>query len=265
MIKLSVALATYNEENNIRACLESVKSIADELVVVDGSSTDKTVEIAESMGAKVINTSNKPMFHTNKNMAINACRGDWILQLDADERLTLELAEEIKKIINHPFKDEEPVAYWLKRKNYFLGRFLTKGGQYPDPVIRLFKKDKAILPAESVHEQMRVDGLTATLKNDLIHWATPTIARYFLRENRYASLEAEKLLKKPAFNLFSALNWLVFKPLITFLSIYIRHQGFVDGWQGLFFAFFSGFHFNWAYLKYLKMKIKKENKIKNWK
>ncbi len=225
------------------------------MVVVDGSSTDKTKDIAEKLGAIVIATSNKPMFHTNKNLAIDNCHGKWILQLDADEIVSPELAREIKQIVSN--FNHLPNAYWLKRKNYFLGRYLTKGGQYPDPVIRLFKKGKARLPEKSVHEQMKVEGKIGWLENDLLHWATPKFSRYWLRENRYSSLEAEKLFKDNL-NLFNPLNWLKYlliKPLFTFLNIYIFHKGFVDSWQGFVFAFFSGFHFQWAFLKYLKMKI----------
>jgi glycosyltransferase involved in cell wall biosynthesis len=249
--KISVAIATYNEEENIGACLESVKDWVDEIVVVDGSSTDRTREIAQKYGARVIKTTNKPMFHINKNMAIDACRSDWILQLDADERVTPELKDEILSTINR-----QPVAYWLKRKNYFLGRWLKKGGQYPDSVIRLFKKGKARLPAKSVHEQMIVDGEVGWLKNDLIHWATPKFSRYLLRENRYAILDAADMFEKKLYiNPFTAMKYLVVLPIKTFLSIFVRHKGFVDGWQGFVFAFFSGFHHIWAFSKYCRMRF----------
>lgn len=263
-IKLSVAIATFNEEKNIGDCFKSIKDLADEIVMVDGSSTDRTEEIAKKFGAKVITTANKPMFHTNKNMAIDNCRGEWILQLDADERVSPELAAEILSVIKY---EPKYTAYWLKRKNYFLGRFLKKGGQYPDPVIRLFKKGKAKLPEESVHEQMKVEGEAGWLKNDLTHWATPEFSRYWLRENRYATLEAEKLFKeKVTINPFSILNSLILKPIKTFFLIFVRHKGFMDTWQGFIFAFFSGFHHSWAFLKYFRMRIKKDFDItKNWK
>lgn len=269
--KLSVAIATFNEEENIGRCLESVKDLADEIVVVDGSSSDKTAKIAESLGAKVIITTNKPMFHTNKNLAIDSCHGEWILQLDADEIVPSELAKEIQQIVKNPSRQplvtsHSPVAYWLKRKNYFLGRYLKKGGQYPDPVIRLFKKGTAMLPAVSVHEQMKVNGEIGWLKNDLIHWATPKFSRYWLRENRYSTLESEKMYKeKISINPFSLIVYIIVLPLKTFFSIFIRHKGFIDGWQGFVFAFFSGFHFIWAFMKYFKIKIKGKIDIeKEW-
>lgn len=188
-------------------------------------------------------------------MAIDACQGKWVLQLDADERVSPELAEEIKEIINQPTGPSDPVAYWLKRKNYFLGRFLKKGGQYPDPVIRLFQKDKGRLPEKSVHEQLAVDGKVGWLENDLIHWATPKFSRYLLRWQRYTAWEAQEMKeKKVAVNLMVAVRYLFYLPLKTFLSIYLIHKGFVDSWQGFVFAFFSGLHPAVSFLKYFRMK-----------
>lgn len=263
--KISVAIATYNEEENIGQCLEALKGWVDEIVIVDGSSTDKTREIAKKFGSKVIKTTNKPIFHINKNMAIDACHGDWILQLDADEIVPPELRDEIIWIANHQ-KEEQPVAYWIKRKNYFLGRYLKKGGQYPDPVIRFFRKGKARLPAKDVHEQMAVDGEVGWLKNDLNHWATPKFSRYMLRERRYSTLTAKEFLEHNLpINPFTFLKYVFFLPVKTFLMIYIRHKGFVDSWQGFVFAFFSGWHYAWAYLKYLRMKLQKVDIVKEWK
>ena len=128
MKKLSVVLATFNEEKNLRRCLDSVKDIASEIVIVDGTSKDKTVEIARSYGAKVTVTTNPPIFHINKQKAIDKATGDWILQLDADEVVSSELASEIKEIME---KNEQANGYWLPRKNFFLGRFLMKGGHNP--------------------------------------------------------------------------------------------------------------------------------------
>lgn len=255
---ISVAMTTYNEEDFIKDCLESVRQLADEIVIVDGSSTDRTREIAKKFGARIIKTTNKPMFHINKNRAIDACNGDWILQLDADERVPLELAKEIKAVVKR-HKKGDPVVYWLKRKNYFLGRFLKKGGQYPDPVIRFFKRGQARLPAKSVHEQMVVDGKVGWLKNDLIHWATPKFSRYLLQENRYATLEAINMTEKRVpRNPFTIVKYIIVLPIWTFLLLLIRHKGFFDCWQGFVFAFFSGLHHAWAFIKYWQMSLRKE-------
>src|SRR3989344_1127453 len=192
MTKISVAIATFNEESNIADCLESLKNFADEVVIADGSSTDRTRDIASKLNAKVIKTTNKQMFHTNKNMAIDNCHGDWILLLDADERVTKSLASEIKSTIkNNPRKN----AFWINRKNWFLGGFLTKGGAYPDSVIRLFRKGKAKLPEISVHEQLKVEGQVGFLKNDILHLADPSFARYLKRADRNTSLTAKEIAK----------------------------------------------------------------------
>lgn len=246
--KISVALATYNEEENIGPCLESVRGWVDEIVIVDGFSTDRTVEIAKKHGAKVFITTNKPIFHINKQIAIDKCRGDWILQLDADERVSEELKNEILSILEPEF-----AAYYIPRKNYFLGRWLRKGGQYPDYVIRFFKKEKAYLPCKSVHEQMEVDGKAGYLKGHLKHYTAPTFSRYLTNANRYTSLTATKMMEqKLPIKLLMALKYLWLKPFITFISLYVRHKGFLDSWQGFVFAFFSGLHYPWAFIKYWK-------------
>jgi len=248
---LSVALATFNEEENIGRCLASVSHLADEIVVVDGSSTDKTVEIAKKFGAKVTITDNPPIFHINKQKAIDQCSGDWILQLDADEEITPELALEIKQIAK---EGSQFSAFWIKRKNHFLGRWLKKGGQYPDPVIRFFKKGKARLPCKSVHEQMVVEGEIGWLKNDMLHFSVPTFSRYLTNSNRYTSLTAKEFKeKKLKINLFNHLNYLFWKPIKVFFDIYFRHKGFQDGFCGFVFALFSGLHFPIAYIKYWEL------------
>jgi len=265
MAKISVAIATFNEEQNIAKCLESVKGWVDEIIVVDGSSTDKTRQIAENFGARVIKTTNKPIFHINKNIAINACQHDWILQLDADEIVPLEMKEEILAIVNKKPQADDPAGYWLKRKNYFLGRYLRKGGQYPDPVIRFFKKGKGLLPAKDVHEQITINGKVDWLKTNLNHWATPEFSRYWLREKRYSTLQTKFMLEeKLPVNPFTFLKYVLYLPIKTFLMIYLRHKGFVDSWQGFIFAFFSGWHWAWSYFKYLRLRIKKVDIQKEW-
>jgi glycosyltransferase involved in cell wall biosynthesis len=260
-IALSVALAVYNEESNLAACLDTIKDIAQEIVIVDGSSTDKTVEIGKSYGAKVMVEENRTNFHINKAHAINACQGEWILQLDADERVSSMLKGEIQTIINSD-PANKPDAYYLKRHNYFLGSWMNKGGMYPDPVIRLFKKGKAHLPEESIHELMTVDGVTGWLDHDLLHYADPKFARYLVRSNRYTTLQAETWLKENKFGVdpLTAFSFFTVRPLYRFLEIYLRHKGFQDGFPGLVFAFYSGLHLTSSYVKYWEAK-KTGNKL----
>ena len=249
---LSVALAVYNEESSLAECLDSIKDLAHEIVIVDGNSSDNTVQIAESYGAKVIRESNRQNFHINKQLAIDACTGDWVLQLDADERVSSMLANEIKQVIRDPGAKD---AYYLKRRNYFLGRFMNKGGMYPDPVIRLFKKGKAKLPQASVHELMEVDGTLAWLHNDLIHIADPTFTRYLLRSNRYTTLTSLDYARDNiGTSTVTILNYMLLKPFVRFVTIYFRHKGFQDGFPGFVFALYSGLHIASSYVKYWEKK-----------
>lgn len=251
-MKLSVAIATFNEEENIGRCLESVKNLVGEIVLVDGSSTDKTVEIAKQYGAQVTVRVNPPIFHINKQKAINQCSGDWILQLDADEEIPPELGREIQKIVKKGSKFD---AFYLKRKNYFLGKWMRGGGMYPDPVIRFFKRGKAYLPCKSVHEQMVVEGRVGTLENEMLHFTAPTLSRYLANANRYTSLTADELNKQNvSFSPLTFVKYFCFKPMVNFLSLFIRHKGFRDGFQGFIFALFSALHFPIAYIKYWKKK-----------
>lgn len=275
---LSVTLATYNEEENIALCLSSVNDIADEIIVVDGESSDKTREIAGKMGARVTKTENKPIFHINKQMANDEASGDWVLQLDADEVVTSELKEEIKKLLAGEYfgydswisplkkllgKRPRPLAqpataYYLIRRNLFLGRYLRNAGQYPDPVIRLFQKGKARLPAKDVHEQMVVDGPVGWMSGELDHRATPTFDRYLSRENRYSSLAAAQLKGAGVkVNLTNTLQYMFIKPTVTFFSLYLRYRGFLDGFPGFVFSLYSGLHFAFAYMKLWELFRKK--------
>lgn len=248
-IKLSIVLATRNEEANIGRCLESVKEIADEIVVADEQSTDKTVEIAKKYGAKIISVPHQENFHITKNISLDAAKGEWILQLDADEVVSPELAQEIVSTINH--EPSTMNGYWVNRKNWFLGRFLTKGGQYPDPTLRLYRKGKGRLPAKDVHEQAHVEGEIGRLQHDLLHYRDTSFAKYLEGFNRYSSLIATQMqTRNEQFNILNTLNYLFFKPLATFIKIYFRHRGYVDGIPGFIFALFSGLIHPVAYIKY---------------
>jgi len=257
MAKLSVALATFNEEENLARTLESVKDIADEIVIYDGESTDKTVEIAKSFGAKVIVGKNYPIFHVNKQKAIDACSGDWILQLDADEVVPPELEKEITEEINK--KNNEFNGYWMPRKNYFLGRFLMKGGQYPDYTLRLYRRGKGRLPQKDVHEQAIVSGKVGYLKNALPHYPYRDFATYIKKWGRYNNListqiEEELKDKNTITKLGYGFGYLIIKPAHWLLTTYGRHKGFMDSWQGFTFSLFSALRFPVSYIKYLTKK-----------
>lgn len=277
--KLSVVLATRNEEENIARCLESIKKIAGEIIIFDEYSTDNTKEIAESFGAKVYLEPHHDIFHITKQKAIDMAKGEWILQMDADEVVTLELTKDIVSVVNDRLVARNPsldklfvrhqklieerdgkigtdkgdiVAYFIPRRNMFLGKPLIHAGVYPDGVVRLFKKGKAYLPCKSVHEQMVISGKVGWLNGDLLHYDSPTLKRYLIRLNRYTDLQAQGLkdskLKK---NILSFLKFSLLLPTYYFLLRYVRHGGYKDGVNGFLWSFFSALHFPIAYFKYL--------------
>lgn len=244
-ITLSVALAVYNEEENIGRCLASVKDIADEIIVVDGGSSDNTVAVAKKYGARVIKTTNPPIFHINKQKALDAAHGEWILQLDADEAVSKELGKEILETISSHFV---PNGYYIARHNYFLGNWLRKGGQYPDYVIRLFRRGSGKFPQKSVHEQVEIDGHVGHLENAMEHYSYTSISQYWSKARTYIKLSAAELKEKPnGHSVATAVSYMLVKPVTTFFAIYVRHKGFVDGWRGFLFALFSALHFPNAY------------------
>lgn len=247
MQKISVVLAVFNEEKNLENCLRSVSDFAWEIIVADGGSTDKTLDTAGKFNARIIHADNPSVFHINKNKAIDAARGDWILQLDADEIVTKKLADEIKRVIS---SKSDINGYWIPRRNFFLGRFLTKGGQYPDYTLRLYRRGKGRLPAKDVHEQAEVSGKTGYLKNDLFHLRDKVFSEYLKRFGRYTDLLASQLKDKGIkINVISFLNYEFIKPLYWFLKVFIRHKGFADGFPGFVFAFFSSLRFPVSYYK----------------
>ena len=173
MIKISVCLATFNEEKNIKACLESVKW-ADEIIIVDGTSTDKTVKIAQKYTPKIIVRENPLMFHLNKQKAFEAATKDWILYLDADERVD----EKLKKEILAAVKKKGFSGFWMPRKNIIFGKWIKHSLWSPDYQLRLFRRGKAFLPCKSVHEQPKLTGKAGYLKNPLIHENYQTVSQY---------------------------------------------------------------------------------------
>ena len=278
---LSVVWATRNEEDNIGRSIESVKPISNDLIVVDEYSNDKTREIAEKYGAKVYLEEHHDIFHITKQKALEKAQGEWILQLDADEVVTEELAKQISEVVvNHPpltthnplfvrhqqliesrdgqigKKTGEIVGYFIPRRNMFLGRPLIHAGVYPDGVIRLVKNGKARFPQKSVHEQIALDGEVGWLSGDLLHYDSPTMKRYLSRLNRYTDLKArESAEAKVPKNLFSFLRFTIWHPAYTFIQLFFRHRGFLDGPIGFLWSFFSALHYPIGYFKYITSKV----------
>ena len=250
-IKLSVCIPAYNEEKNLKYSLGSVYDLADEVIIINPGSTDRTAEVAQSYGKKVkiFNTDNPPNFLVNKQRAIEKAKGEWILQLDADEQLTPALKEEIRNIVFGKDKQlKKYVGFWMARKNFFLIKFLEKGGVYPDYVLRLYRRKKGRFQLKDIHENVKVEGLVGYLKNDLLHYSDLDFSRYLLRWDRYTSFDAKQAIQEG--KKLSFLNYFFWKPLKTFFLMFFRHKGFMDGFPGFVFALFSAIRFWVIYIKW---------------
>ena len=243
MIDLSIVLSVRNEEKFLGKCLESIKDIAGEIIVFDEKSTDKTPEIARKYKAKLFSVNHEENFHITKQKAIEKATKKWILQLDADEVVSLELKKEITQIIK---SDPPENGFWIPRSNFCLGRFLKKGGTYPDYTLRLYRNGEGKLPCKSVHEQAEVEGKVGFLKNDLLHFADESFERYISRWNRYTDLQAKGVKGGFITNIFIKP---LFDSLQGFITIYFRHLGFLDGLPGFIWALFSALTIPISYFK----------------
>lgn len=274
-MQLSVVIITFNEEANIGRTLQSVQPlVADgkgEIIVVDSGSTDRTVEIARSFGAKVFVEEWKG-FAAQKNSAIDKATGEWILSLDADEEVSAEMAASVAMYLpianRHrecamgnvadaeagPIFDqayeagtEDPEdAFAFARKNLFLGRWIKRGGFWPDPKVRLFRRGSARVEDRAVHETVKVSR-AGKLSGALIHYSYPTLSDYIEHMNRYSSLGAEMVVAKGKVR-FSFIN-IALRPLFTFIYNYFFRLGFLDGREGLLLHLYHAVYVSWKYAK----------------
>ncbi len=242
MSKISAVVIAYNEEKNIRRCLESI-SWADEIVLVDSYSQDRTKEIAKAFTDKIYDLECEG-FGRKKEFARTKTVYNWILSIDADEVVSVRLREEIKRIVR---EDEALDGYYIPRLSNFLGKWIRYGGWYPDYVLRLFRKDKAKFDQSLVHEKLVLEGKTGRLKNELLHYTDPTISHYLLKMNKYTTLGAKMLLDEGKRATFFDM---LIRPPALFLKMFIVKFGFLDGWYGYLLAILSSFH---VLLKYAKL------------
>lgn len=271
---LSVVIITHNEEANIGRTLESVSPLVSdgkgEIIVVDSGSIDRTVEIAKSLGAKVFVEEWKG-YAAQKNSAIEKATGDWILSLDADEELSTDLTAHLLRALtdndygpfewaptsNFKLRSEYlrdapgslPMAFWIARRNYFLGRWIEHGGFYPDRKLRLFARGGARFDeSRMVHEDLRTNRKTAVIKvGALLHHSYPTLSDYIEHMNRYSSLGAEMVVAKGKVR-FSVIN-VVLRPLTMFVYNYFFRLGFLDGRKGLLLHLYHAVYVSWKYAK----------------
>jgi len=242
---LSVVIITLNEEANIRRTLDSVRW-ADEIIIVDSGSSDRTAEIGRSYGAKVFIEEWKG-FAKQKTLALQKAGCDWVLSLDADEELEPTLADEIQRAL---LADPGITGFCVPRKNYFLGRWMRHGGFYPDRKLRLFRRGAGSFEERLVHEDVHLEGkaATANLKGHLLHHAYPTLETYIDHMNRYSSLGAQMVEGKTHRTRFSLLD-IVVRPQLTFFYNYILRLGFLDGREGLLLHLNHCVYVHWKYAK----------------
>jgi glycosyltransferase involved in cell wall biosynthesis len=248
---LSVTLITLNEEQNLRDCLESVR-FADEIILLDSGSRDRTLEIARGFQVKVFQ---EPWqgFSGTKNSAQEKAGGEWILNLDADERVTPALREEIQRVLS---AGSDCSGFRIPRKNYFCGQWIRHGGWYPNHQLRLYRRDAGRFAPREVHEQVEVQGRVGTLDQPLEHYTYRSISDYLRRMDRYADLSARQYLKEGR-----RIGWpaILARSGFTFLQMWIFKRGFLDGVNGLVLAVLYS---QYTFIKYAKLKEMEKNRTR---
>ena len=241
MPKLSVTIVAQDEEADIGDCLASV-AWADEVIVVDGGSRDRTVEIAERAGARVIR---QPWmgYAAQKNFALDRATHEWVFSLDADERVTPELRAEIAAVLD---RGPDCDGYFVPRRSYFLGQWMRHGGWYPDYNLRLFRRSKGRFRSREVHEAVDVAGRVGHLRAPIDHYTYRTLSEYVARMDRYSALAAIELRNE---GVTPGPLDLLARPMLTFLRMYMAKRGFADGVRGLVLA---GCYASYTFFKYAK-------------
>ncbi len=230
---ISAIVHTYNEEDNIRACLDTLR-FADEIVVVDNESVDRTVELAEKAGARVLKYPGAYGYPEPARVyGLTQLQGDWVFILDADERVTPELQDELLRMKTQSNAYD---GYWIPIRNHHFGRWLKHGGLYPDWHLRFFRREKGTYPEVGLHRGIRVNGTSGRAKGEILHYSYRDINHYFEKFNIYTTLEAERIASQAR----RPTGYdLILKPGHRFIKAYVFHAGFRDGLAGLLFHLFS--------------------------
>jgi glycosyltransferase involved in cell wall biosynthesis len=244
MPTLSVILITRNEEANLDDCLASLEGIAQQIVVVDTASTDRTLEIAQKYGATIASPADWPGFGPQKNRALDLATGDWVLSLDADERLTPALRSEILTAIHH---NAHVNCFAIPRLSWYCGKFMRHSGWSPDFVDRLFRRGTARFSDDLVHERLIPNGQVARLKNPMLHFSFMNYSQVLQKLDRYSTASAEQAFAKGK---TSSPTKAVFHGLWAFFRTYFIRAGFLDGAQGFTLAVSNG---QGTYYRYIKL------------
>jgi len=250
-MKISVVISAYNEQQMIEDCLRSAKTVADEIIFVDNTSGDKTVEIAKKYTQNIFIRPNDPvMLNRNKNFGFEKSKGDWIISLDADERITPQLAKEIRRTIN----DKRYAGYEIPRKNIIFGKWIEHSIWWPDYNLRLFRRGKGRFPLKHVHEKLVVMGVVGKLTNPMIHHNYQTVSQFVVKMNTtYTESETENFIKSDKdISWFDAIRW----PTDDFVKTFFFQKGYKDGFHGLMLSMLQAFY---SFVFFAKVWEKKEN------
>jgi glycosyltransferase involved in cell wall biosynthesis len=245
-MKISVVIITLNEEDRLEDALKSSIEIADEIVVLDSFSTDKTLDIARQYGCRIYRNRFVD-YGTQKNLALAKAKNEWVLNLDADERISDPLKGEI---LNLKQQQDIPIdGFLINRKTYYLGKWIRHSGWYPDRKLRLFRKSRSKWEGR-VHEGLRLDGETGRIKGDIIHFTYRNLDDHLQRINRYSRLQAQDIARSKKHLYLRALVL----PPVTFLRFYIWKLGVLDGFPGLVIALVSSWGTAMKYLKAIEIR-----------
>ncbi|MEK7580962.1 MAG: glycosyltransferase family 2 protein [Patescibacteria group bacterium] len=236
-MKISVVISAYNEEKMIEDCLKSLKILADEIIFIDNTSKDNTVQIAKKFTKKIFVVTNNPvMLNTNKNFGFQKATGDWIISLDADERLTSELSREIREAI----KSKNIFGYEIPRKNIIFGKWIQHSIWWPDYNLRLFKRGSGKFPQKHVHEKLAINGKVSQLKNPMIHYNYQTVSQFIKKmDNTYTESEVDNFIASgKSIYWFDAIKM----PANDFFKTFFLEKGFNDGIHGLVLSMLQAFY-----------------------
>jgi len=245
-VKISVCIITYNEEKNIAACIESVKSFSDQILVVDSNSTDDTVSICNKLGAEVI-VHPWVGYKNQKQFALDSALHEWVFSIDADERVSKELADKIVNIKKGLYDPKEK-AFYVNRRNYYLGKWIKYGGWYPEKRIRFFNRNFCKWGGTDPHDKVipSDDCPLGDINLDIIHYPYRDISHHIDTINRYSVIAADENLKKGREIYFSQI---IYKPIYKFFRDYILKRGFLLGKVGFIHSVMGAFS---VFAKYLK-------------
>lgn len=250
-LPLSVAIITLNEERNLPRCLDSVKDIAAEIVVVDSGSTDRTVEIAQGYGAKVVHNP-WPGHVKQKNFALERCTHEWALSLDADEALSDELRQALVRLYERP--EAMADGYLLNRRNNYLGQWI-RHAWYPEWRVRLVRRGKARWAGRDPHDRLDVQGRVERLTGgDFLHWSYRDLEHHLQTTVKYARIGAQAYLEQG-----KGFRWhkFLFSPAARFLKTLILKQAWRDGWRGVLISYTSAFSVFAKYAFLLEERIRR--------